>query len=352
MIESPNLDDVLPLLRQARDEDLGSGDITSEGTIAADAQARGTFLAKERGVLCGTVLLGPLAAIYSETLSPRPSPGGGGGGTLTPALSLITGRGGTTESALRIELAMNDGDHVTGGDIIGRVVGPARAMLAFERVALNFLQRLSGIATATRAYVDAVEEILRGRGRPGSRCQILDTRKTTPGWRMLEKYAVRCGGGTNHRVGLFDAILVKDNHIALGRMPGPGTGGQPRLTGEEDLPGLARHLRARYPRMPIEIEVDTLDQFRQLLTGAPEAVDMVLLDNMTVEQMTEAVRIRNELGVRPTAEGGCATLPLLEASGGITLSTVRAIAETGVERISVGAITHSAKALDISLEVE
>ncbi|MDD4891098.1 MAG: carboxylating nicotinate-nucleotide diphosphorylase [Phycisphaerae bacterium] len=286
MSDTPNLDELTPLLRRARDEDLGGGDLTSEGTIPATASAVGTLLAKERGVLCGTFLLETLAKLYDPTL--------------------------------QVELVKLDGDPLAAGDRIGLIRGPARAMLAFERVALNFLQRLSGVATATRAFVDAVA---------GTAARILDTRKTTPGWRTLEKYAVRCGGGTNHRAGLFDAILVKDNHIALGH--------------QNDLPALARGLRAKFPGLPIEIEVDTLDQLSQLLRGAGGAMDMILLDNMTVEQMRRAVAMRNESGARV----------LLEASGGVSLSTVRAIAEAGVERISVGAVTHSAKALDISLEI-
>jgi nicotinate-nucleotide pyrophosphorylase (carboxylating) len=342
MIEPPNIDELMPLLARARDEDLGGGDITSEAVIPAGTQAVGTILAKEPGVLCGAVLLAPLAALYSEIPSPRPSPGGGGG---------------TSGPALRVELDMKDGDALLAGQdrrtaghgsrvqIVGRVIGPARAILAFERVALNFLQRLSGIASATRAYVDATA---------GTAAKILDTRKTTPGYRMLEKYAVRCGGGENHRVGLFDAILVKDNHIALGH--------------QNDLPALARQLRRAHPDKLIEIEVDTLEQLRSLLAAA-DAVDMVLLDNMAVEQLAEAVRLRNELGKPVERRGetlpygrvsagdllwaaGASIRPLLEASGGITLATVRAVAQTGVERISVGAITHSAKALDLSLEIE
>ena len=288
MIDPLNINELLPLLRRARDEDLGAGDITSEGTIPADANAVGTLLAKEAGVLCGTVLMEPLARLY--------------------------------DAGLRIELDLHDGDALAKGGVIGRVNGPARAILAYERVALNFLQRLSGVATATRQYVEAVA---------GTGAKILDTRKTTPGWRSLEKYAVRCGGGANHRTGLFDAILVKDNHIALGH--------------QADLPGMARQLRRRYPDKLIEIEVDTLDQLRALLAGAAGAADMILLDNMTVEQMAEAVRVRNEFDPSRRI--------LLEASGGITLVSVRAIAQTGVERISVGAITHSARALDISLDI-
>lgn len=302
MIEPPNLDELLPLLRRARDEDLGAGDITTEATVPAQARAVGTVLAKQSGVLCGAVLLAPLARVYWEA-GPR-------SWTAVTAGKSLPGQAG-----IQIELLKNDGEAFAAGQAIARLTGLARELLAIERVALNFLQRLSGVATATRAYVDAVA---------GTGARILDTRKTTPGLRTLEKYAVRCGGGTNHRAGLYDAILVKDNHIAL-------AGG--------DLAELARSLRARHPGTLIEIEVDTLEQLGELL-GAGDAIDMILLDNMPVEQIAEAVRMRG-----PRAR------PLFEASGGVTLETVRAIAQTGVERISVGAITHSAPAVDICLEM-
>ncbi len=298
MIEPPDMNELLPLLQRARDEDLGPGDITSEGTIPADLAARGRIVAREGCVVCGLVLLGPLAGLYGDKLE--------------------------------VLLSAKDGHSAGAGAELAAFAGPARAMLAFERAALNFLQRLSGIATTTRAYVEAVA---------GTRAEILDTRKTTPGLRLLEKYAVRCGGGTNHRVGLFDAVLVKDNHVAL--------------AGLEDLPALVRDLRRRHPRKLIEIEVDTLDQLHNLLTRAGDAVDVVLLDNMTAAQMAEAVRLRDELARRPDADGPARPgRPLLEASGGITLSTVRAAAESGVDRISVGALTHSARAVDISMEIE
>ncbi len=191
-----------------------------------------------------------------------------------------------------------------------------RELLAGERTALNFLQHLSGIATLTQKYVDAVA---------GFPCQILDTRKTTPGWRVLEKYAVRCGGGHNHRMGLYHAILIKDNHLAaLGGGPGA----------IRKALGLVRQRLGS--SFPVEIEVDDLEQLNMALTCKP---DMVLLDNMNVTDLQEAVQLRNALA--PEVK--------LEASGGVTLDNVRAIAETGVERISVGALTHSAPALDIAL---
>ncbi|MGL4424421.1 MAG: carboxylating nicotinate-nucleotide diphosphorylase, partial [Gemmataceae bacterium] len=198
--------------------------------------------------------------------------------------------------------------------ILGRIHGPYRSILIAERTALNFLQRLSGVATLTRQYVDAIR---------GTRAVVLDTRKTTPGWRLLEKYAVRMGGGTNHRIGLYDAILIKDNHIA-------GVGG---------IVAAVERARA-YPGnagLPVEVEVDSLDQLRAVLPLRPE---IVLLDNMAPEVMEEAVRLRDQLSLKTQ----------LEASGGIHLTTIRRVAETGVDRISVGAITHSAVALDIALD--
>ncbi|MCG3179268.1 MAG: putative nicotinate-nucleotide pyrophosphorylase [carboxylating] [Phycisphaerae bacterium] len=296
MTDRLDIEELMPLLQRAREEDLGGGDVTSEAVIPADAVAVGTFIAKAPGVAAGMALLAPLASIYDERLA--------------------------------IEAKVKDGGTLAAGDVMAEVRGPARGMLAFERVALNFLQRLSGIATLTRAFVQAVA---------GTRAKILDTRKTTPGLRALEKYAVRCGGGTSHRVGLFDAVLLKDNHIAL-------------AGGDADLAWAACRLREAHPRMLIEVEVDTLEQFGLLLSGAPKAVDVVLLDNMTPAQMADAVQMRDELSRRPESAGP--GLPLLEASGGVTLATVAAIAATGVERISIGALTHSATALDIGLDIQ
>jgi nicotinate-nucleotide pyrophosphorylase (carboxylating) len=198
-----------------------------------------------------------------------------------------------------------------------------RAILTAERTALNFLQHLSGIATLTRRYVDAVA---------GLNCQILDTRKTLPGWRLLEKYAVHCGGGRNHRMGLFDGILIKDNHLAALRSADCGL----------RIADLIRQARGRAPGLPVELEVDNLDLLDVALACRP---DIILLDNMSVAQMREAVARRNAV-IKQSER------VLLEASGGVTLQTVRAIAETGVDRISVGALTHSAPALDIALDYE
>jgi nicotinate-nucleotide pyrophosphorylase (carboxylating) len=281
------------LIEMAIAEDLGGGDITSEATIGRERTGQGELVFRQAGVVCGLEVVRAVLRRY--------------------------------DAELTLEAKAADGDRITAGVSVGRVVGNLRAMLAAERVMLNFLQRLSGIATATSHYVAAVR---------GTAAAICDTRKTAPGWRILEKYAVRCGGGTNHRVGLYDAALIKDNHLA-----GMGVG------------GLAAKLRAAVGRIRdianaafIEVEVDTLEQLQEVLTV--DGVDMALLDNMTVEQMRQAVEMRNKVFC------GSGRKVLLESSGGVTLETVRAIAETGVERISVGAITHSVRGVDIGFDIE
>lgn len=221
---------------------------------------------------------------------------------------------------------LQDGTAVQTGDVVARVAGPLRSLLIGERTALNFLMHLSGVATQTRRYVDAVV---------GTKAVILDTRKTLPGWRLLEKYAVRCGGGTNHRMGLSDGVLIKDNHLAAWAAAGNSvTGGSE----SHSIAAAVRQARSRSPQgVSIEVEVDTLKQLRDALAGSP---GIVLLDNMGPPQLREAVKLRDEL----------ATTVLLEASGGITLANVRQIAETGVDRISIGALTHSSSALDIAFD--
>jgi len=220
-------------------------------------------------------------------------------------------------------------DTVDAGTVLALVRGEARSLLTAERIVLNLIGRLSGVATLTRQFVEAVA---------GTKARIYDTRKTTPGWRRLEKYAVRCGGGHNHRTGLFDAVLIKDNHLALGRTAVGAAGFTPAAAVRQ-----ARDfLRAMFPddlrgEMPIEVEVDTLAQLVEVLPAGP---DIVLLDNMTLDQLREAVRLRNELA--PTME--------LEASGGVRLETVRTIVETGVDRISAGALTHAAVSRDVALD--
>jgi len=210
---------------------------------------------------------------------------------------------------------VRDGDRVEAGDKLAHFRGQAAVLLTAERTLLNFVQRLSGIATLTARFIGAIQ---------GMPVLICDTRKTTPGWRALEKYAVRCGGGHNHRSGLFDGILVKDNHLAV-------------LDGAEDFTGIVGRLRRQVPNVPIQIEVDSLDQVRLALRAQPDAL---LLDNMPAELLRQAVSLRNQI----------APQVVLEASGGITLDTIREVAASGVDRISIGALTHSAPALDIALD--
>lgn len=272
------------LVELALAEDLGvAGDRTSRVLIPADQPGRAAFVARIEGVVAGL----PAAALVCTAVNPD----------------------------LEFTPAVEDGTAVETGTTLATVSGPLRSILAAERTALNFLQRLSGVASLTRKYVEAVA---------GFPAQILDTRKTTPGWRLLEKYAVRMGGGANHRLGLYDGILIKDNHLA-------GLGGDVQLAVEtaRSAPG--------NDWLPVEVEVDTPDQLEAALAAK---ADIVLLDNMTPEQMRQAVEWRD--AVSPDTR--------LEASGGVNLSTVRGIAATGVDRISVGAITHSAPALDIGLD--
>ncbi|MFO0878843.1 MAG: carboxylating nicotinate-nucleotide diphosphorylase [Gemmataceae bacterium] len=274
------------LARLALAEDLNEvGDLTSAALIPPDLPGRAVFVARADGVLAGL----PAARLVCQLVDAR--------------LQFVEHR--------------SDGTRVSEGTALATVSGPMASILTAERTALNFLQRLSGVASQTALYALAVQ---------GTSCRLLDTRKTTPGWRQLEKYAVRQGGGHNHRMGLYDGVLIKDNHVAA-------------LGGGPD--GAARAVllaRERYgQRVPIEVEVDTLDQLVAVLPAGP---DIVLLDNMTPEQLREAVHLRN--GSAPGVQ--------LEASGGVTLSTLTAIAASGVDRVSVGALTHSARALDIALD--
>lgn len=267
-------------VRAALAEDLGDkGDITSAATIPADATAVATFGARKPGVVAGM----PFAAAAFRALDPSV--------VFTPVL--------------------NDGDRVEAGGIIAKVEGNARAVLSGERVALNYMGHLSGIATATAALVDAVRH---------TKAKILDTRKTTPGLRLIEKYAVACGGGVNHRIGLYDAVLIKDNHIAV-------AGGV--------APAIRAARAAVGHTVKVEVEVGTLDELREALGEDP---DIIMLDNMSPAMMREAVGM----------VGGRA---VTEASGTVTLATVAQIAETGVDTISSGWITHSAPTLDIGLDI-
>lgn len=219
-------------------------------------------------------------------------------------------------SAVKVEHLVHDGTHVARGAKLLRISGSARAILTAERVALNFVQHLSGIATLTAQFVAAIK---------GTRAQILDTRKTTPGWRRFEKYAVFCGGGRNHRFGLFDLVLIKDNHLAALRNEKSGA-----------VAAALKQARKKFPKLKVEVEADTLAQVEQAVAAG---ADIILLDNMTPAQLRSAVKL---------AAGRAKT----EASGGVNLGTVRAIAASGVDFISVGALTHSARAVDIGLDFE
>jgi nicotinate-nucleotide pyrophosphorylase (carboxylating) len=274
------------LLELALQEDLGAnGDLTSQAVIPPDLPGRAALVVRSAGVVAGL----PAAQQTFSIIDPQ----------------------------LSFQVMLPDGSVVSAGAALAVVSGSMQSILAGERTALNFLQRLSGVATATALYVKAAAN---------PRCKVLDTRKTTPGWRLLEKYAVRCGGGHNHRMGLGDGILIKDNHLAA-------LGGGTNAVAEA-----VRLARQKYgAAYPLEIEVDDFIQLDAALAALP---DIVLLDNMNPDQLREAVRRRNA-----TAPG-----VQLEASGGVTLTTIRGIAETGVDRVSVGALTHSAPALDIGLD--
>jgi nicotinate-nucleotide pyrophosphorylase (carboxylating) len=267
-----------PLIELAIAEDIGPGDATSEAALPATLALCGQIIAKRTGVIAGL----PVAEAVFRRVDPD----------------------------LRLSSHVRDGDSVTPGDVVAEVNGPGRRMLAAERLALNFLQHLSGIATLTRAFVDAVD---------GTKATVLDTRKTHPGYRVLEKYAVRMGGGHNHRMSLHDMLLVKDNHIEAAG----------------SITTAVKQARSLHPSLPIEVEVKNLDELRE---AVGLNVDRIMLDNMDLDQMQEAVRLT----------GGRVHL---EASGGVDLERVAAIAATGVDYISIGALTHSAPALDLSMLV-
>ena len=290
--------DLSLLVDLALKEDLGDWhDWTTEALIPPDAPGQAAIILQSPGVLAGL-----------------------------PAVQFILAR---TDPQLAVKLLVEDGDFVPTPGPVAEISGPARKILCVERIILNILGRLSGIATLTRQFVKAVE---------GTGARIFDTRKTTPGWRRLEKYAVRCGGGWNHRCGLHEGILIKDNHLSFLAEQYPGL--SPGQLAAEAVRKALRYREVLAPQgqyLLVEVEVESLQDFELVLEAGP---DLVLLDNMSPRELRQAVEVRNRLN--PKVE--------LEASGGITLETVRQIAETGVERISVGALTHSAKALDFSLE--
>ena len=304
-VEALSDEEIRKVVRAALDEDIGSGDVTTLATVTESATARAVMVAREPLVLAGVAFAEAAFRERSRSTESRPTTNASSSEP-RPA----------TNSELQIERLTQDADQLSKGAHILRISGPAQAILTAERVALNFVQRLSGIATLTAQFVEAVQ---------GTQAQILDTRKTMPGWRRFEKYAVTCGGGHNHRFGLFDMVLIKDNHLAVLRheLPSP-------------IEAAVRRARERYPQLKIEVEADTPEQVHQaLFAGA----DIILLDNMSLDEMRTAV-------------GWIGGKAKTEASGGVNLSTVRAIAETGVDYISVGALTHSARAVDIALDFE
>lgn len=289
MMQPHEVLDAERLVRVALNEDLaGLSDLTTALMIGDQDQGTVRIVARQQGVLAGAELI-PL--VFQQI-----------------------------DNKVACQLFVQDGEKLERGTCVARLTGSVRSLLTGERTILNFLTMLSGVASLTRRYVDAANQ---------PRTQILDTRKTLPGLRTVQKYAVRCGGGTNHRIGLYDAILVKDNHLAAWT-----------ATSGKTLAEAVRHVRQNAPTgMIVEFEVDTLQQLKEIL---PESPDIILLDNMSNEQLTEAVSLRNQFG--PGV--------LLEASGGVNLETIPGIAKTGVDRISVGALTHSAPALDLGFDWE
>jgi nicotinate-nucleotide pyrophosphorylase (carboxylating) len=269
-------------VKAALAEDIGKGDVTSLATLPKSARCVAVMRAREPLVVAG--------------------------------LALAVGAFRELSRSVTIKTPVRDGHRAGVGEVLLEVSGPARAILGAERVALNFVQRLSGVATSTAQYVAAVQ---------GTKARILDTRKTTPGWRLFEKYAVACGGGKNHRLGLHDMILIKDNHLAALRDAQPNA-----------VAAAVARARAKYPELLVEVEADTLAQAAQAVVAG---ADIILLDNMTPARLRQAVKL---------VAGRAQT----EASGGVTLKTIGAIARTGVDFISVGAITHSARAVDIGLD--
>ena len=289
-------DDCRQIVRLAVREDLDRGqDWTTVSLIPSDCRGAAEVVVRQSGVIAG---LSAAASVLCEM-----------------------------DAQVRWSPLVNDGNYVEAGQSVARIEGVVRDILTSERIFLNFLGRLSGIASVTHTFVKQIEEF---------KAEIYDTRKTTPGWRRLEKYAVRCGGGRNHRTGLFDAILIKDNHLAVAPS---GKEGKPTVA---DACHSVRNFLSAHPdlqakKMVVEIEVDDLDQLREVLPANP---DIVLLDNMQPANLREAVMLRDQL----------APQIILEASGGVHLKTIEAIAETGIDRISVGGLTHSAIWLDVGLD--
>lgn len=282
------------IIALAFDEDLQQrGDLTSLATVPSENRATVNVGAREAGFLGGGILIPRVYATLCE-------------------------REGVAPDTVEVKTHIHDGTAVNAGDVVAAVTGPIRLLLTGERIALNFLIHLSGIASKTAEFVHRAE---------GSRAVILDTRKTLPGYRLLHKYAVRCGGGTNHRMGLFDGMLIKDNHLAA----------RGNRSVADAVTAARAYLASQSLDLPVEVEVDTLEQLQDALAAAPE---IVLLDNMKPPQLQQAIALRDKLS----------PATLLEASGGINLETIGCIAGTGVDRISIGGITHSAPALDLGYD--
>ena len=278
-----SIDDIVPLLQMAIEEDVGTGDATTLSLIPEDTLATAYFTTRQDCVCCG--------------------------------LPVVTKLFSMLDSYVEVIPQVHDGDLCLKGARLATVTGPARAILTGERTALNFLQRLSGVATITRRYVDALGK---------SETKLLDTRKTTPGYRQLEKYAVRMGGGCNHRMGLYDRVMIKDNHRELAK-----------IYGDDSIEVSIRLAKEAYPDLLVEVEADSLEDVRHAVVGK---ADIILLDNMTNKEMTEAIRLI----------GGTAKT---EASGGITLERLPSLGRLGLDFISVGALTHSAPSIDIALDM-
>ncbi len=298
MYPFPTIEELRDLIQLARREDLRDDDVTSRLLVPQDQIGVGTLIQKDVGIACGLPIVEMICRAYDERLRVEQIPGF--------HMEIIEGR----FSDARVTPLL-------------RIRGPMRSLLSAERVILNFLQHLGGVATQTQRFVRRVA---------GTGAKIYDTRKTIPGLRALDKYAVRCGGGFNHRTGLYDGLLIKDNHLAA-------------ISTSElaaFLTGTVHNSRAEAPNRFIEVEVDTLEQLREVLKV--DGIQVILLDNMDCPRMEQAVDLRNKAGKKGIID--------LEASGGVTLDTVRQIAATGVERIAVGAVTHSAPALDVGLDVE
>lgn len=291
------------LIELALIEDLQQqGDLTSQATVPPEATATVNVVAREAGVLCGAILIprvyAALCARQSAVVQDSPA--------------------NTVKAAVQVEGLLDDGSVLESGNVVACISGPVQLLLTGERIALNFLIHLSGIASLTAEFVKRAE---------GTQAAILDTRKTLPGYRLLQKYAVRCGGGTNHRMGLFDGMLIKDNHLAA----------RGHSTVADAVTAARNYLQQHNLQLPVEVEVDTLEQLTDALAAKPE---IVLLDNMRTAALQQAVSIRDKL----------APATLLEASGGVNLETIGCISGSGVDRVSIGGLTHSAVALDLGYD--